>query len=88
MSTKDYTFAAGCFGTIYLTKKTKPRKNGLHLMSEDRRVLDESEIFYIFEHYLRQFCQEHDTDTLNVTGKDGKVIFQAILKDNKKGGEP
>ena len=86
MSAMDYTFGAG-WKDIYLTKKTKPRKDGLHIMSTDRRPLEEKEILYIFEYYLRQFCQEHNTDTLTVTGEGGKVIFQAILKDNEKGGE-
>ena len=86
MSAKDYTFGAG-WKDIYLTKKTKPRKDGLHIMSTDRRPLEEKEILYIFEYYLRQFCQEQDTDTLNVTGEVGKVIFQAILKDNEEGDE-
>lgn len=84
MAAKDYTFGAGIFGNIFLTKRTKPRKDGLTLMSLDRRPLEESEILYIFEHYLRHFCEEHQTDTLNVTGDDGKVLFTAILKDKEK----
>ena len=83
MAAKDYTFGAGCFGAIYLTKKTKPRKDGLHLMSQDRRPLEEPEILYIFEHYLRHFCDQHHTDTLTVTGNGGKVLFEATLKDKE-----
>lgn len=82
MAAKDYTFAAGWMN-IYLTKKTKPRKDGTHLMSEDRRPLAEEEILYIFENYLRHWCEEHETDTLSVTGEDGKVIFEATLKDKE-----
>ena len=80
MAAKDYIFAAG-FANIYLTKKTKPRKDGLTLMSTDRRPLEESEILYIFEHYLRQFYKKNHTDTLVVTGHDKKVLFEATLKD-------
>ena len=83
MAAKDYTFGAGCFGTIYLTKKTKSRKDGLHLMSVDRRQLEENEILYIFENYLRHWCEEHETDTLSVTGEGGKVLFEATLKDKE-----
>ena len=82
MAAKDYTFGAG-WRDIYLTKKTKPRKDGLHIMSTDRRPLEECEILYIFEHYLRHFCEEHNTDTLVVTGKDKKVLFEATLKDKE-----
>ena len=39
MAAKDYTFGAG-WKNIYLTKKTKPRKDGLHIMSNDRRRPD------------------------------------------------
>lgn len=82
MAAKDYTFGAG-WKDIYLTKKTKTRKDGLHIMSTDRRPLEENEILYIFEHYLRQFCGEHDTDTLYVKGEGGKVLFSATLKDKE-----
>lgn len=50
MAAKDYTFGAG-WKDIYLTKKTKPRKDGLSIMSTDRRPLEENEILYIFEHF-------------------------------------
>lgn len=79
MSAKDYTFAAGWMD-IYLTKKTKPRKDGLHIMSTDRRSLEVNEIYYIFENYLRHWCEEHETDTLYVS-VGGKVIFEAKLRD-------
>ena len=83
MAAKDYTFGAG-WKDIYLTKKTKPRNDGLHIMSTDRRPLEEKEILYIFEHYLRRFCDENETDTLNVTGEGGKVLFTATLKDKEE----
>jgi hypothetical protein len=52
-------------------------------MSTDRRPLEEQEILYIFEHYLRHWCEEHETDTLSVTGEGGKVLFEATLKDKE-----
>ena len=83
MAAKDYTFGAG-WANIYLTKKTKLRKDGLHIMSSDRRPLEEGEILYIFEHYLRHWCEEHNTDTIFVTGEGGKVLFEATLKDKEE----
>lgn len=80
MAAKDYTFAAG-WKEIYLTKKTKPRKDGLHVMSTDRRPLDEQEILYVIENYLRMYCANNDTDEVTVTN-DGKPIFKMILLDN------
>lgn len=38
MAATDYIICEGCLGTIYLAKKTKPRKNGPQLMSQDRRT--------------------------------------------------
>ena len=84
MAAKDYTFGAG-WKDIYLTKKTKPRKDGLHIMSTDRRPLEENEILYIFEHYLRHWCEEHGSDNIVITN-DGKKIFEATLLD-KEGDE-
>ena len=81
MAAKDYTFAAGWMN-IYLTKKTKPRKDGTHIMSEDRRPLEECEILYIFEHYLRKWCEKNNDDTLVIT-KGGKKIFEATLLDKE-----
>ena len=80
MTAKDYEFfPAAISGNIYLAKKTKKP----HVMSQDRRVVTENEIIGMFEHYLRHFCEENDTDTLVITGEDGKVCFTATLKDFK-----
>lgn len=84
MAAKDYTLAAG-WKDIYLTKKTKTRKDGLHVMSTDRRPLDEQEILYVIENYLRMYCANNDTDEVTVTN-DGKPVFKMILLD-KEGGE-
>lgn len=85
MAAKDYTFAAG-WKDIYLTKKTKPRKDGLHVMSTDRRPLDEQEILYVIENYLRMYCVNNDTDEVTITN-EGKPVFKMILLLDKKGGE-
>ena len=83
MAAKDYTFGAD-WKDIYLTKKTKPRKDGLSILSTDRRPLDENEILFIFDHYLRHFCDKHNTDTLHVKGEGGKVLFTATLIDKEE----
>jgi hypothetical protein len=82
MAAKDYTFGAGCFD-IYLTKKTNPRKDGLIIMSKDRRPLEEREILYIFEHYLRQWCDKHEGEDTLYVKKNGKEIFKATLIDKE-----
>lgn len=85
MAAKDYTFAAG-WKDIYLTKKTKPRKNGLSVMSTDRRPLEDDEIFYIVDNYLRMYCEKNATNEVTVTN-DGKPVFKMVLID-KENDEP
>lgn len=85
MAAKDYTFAAG-WKDIYLTKKTKPRKNGLSVMSTDRRPLEDDEIFYIVENYLRMYREKNATNEVTVTN-DGKPVFKMVLID-KGNDEP
>jgi hypothetical protein len=54
-------------------------------MSTDRRPLEECEILYIFEHYLRKWCEVHEgEDTIFIKGKDGKLIFKATLLDKEE----
>ena len=82
MAAKDYTFAAG-WKDIYLTKKTKPRKNGLSVMSTDRRPLEDDEIFYIVENYLRMYCEKNETNEVTVVADDGKPVFKMVLMDKE-----
>lgn len=81
MAANDYIICEGCLGTIYLAKKTRPRKNGPQVMSLDRRPLTEGEQIGVFEHYLRRYCEDHSTDTVTITDADGKKIFEAKLLD-------
>lgn len=77
MAAKDYTFAEG-MTEIYLVKRTKNRS---HLMSNDRRPLTKTEQCYIFEHFLRRYCDENKTDSVIITNADGKKLFTATLID-------
>lgn len=63
MAANDYVFVPGLFN-VFLAKKKKPSKNGPQIMSQDRRQVSESEIIGCFEFYLRQYCEEHHTDTI------------------------
>lgn len=80
MAAKDYVFQEGIFD-IYLAKKKKQTNSKVSLMSSDRRPLTEGEQIGIFEHYLRRYCREHNTDTVSITTSDGKKIFEAKLFD-------
>ena len=86
MAATDYIICEGCLGTIYLAKKTKPRKSGPQIMSHDRRPLTEGEQIGVFEHYLRHYCEEHNTDTVTITGEGGKPLFEAKLLDKEDEG--
>lgn len=76
MSAKDYVFVESGLGNIYLAKETKSP----NIMSQDRRIVTDAEIFGMMEHYLKRWCRENKTDTLVVTDTDGKEIFRAIKK--------
>ena len=79
MAAKDYVFVQSGFGNVYLAKRIK-RKN---VMSEDRRLVEDNEIIAMFETYLRRFCKENETDTLEITTVGGKKIFEAKLIDKE-----
>jgi hypothetical protein len=83
MAATDYEIVEGCFGALYLVKKKKPTKKGVHTISQDRRLITESEMIGCFEHYLRQWCEENNDNTLVIT-KGGKKIFEATLLDKEK----
>lgn len=77
MAAKDYIFCkAALSGRVYLAKKTKSKDK----MSQDRRLVEDNEAIGLFEVYLSRYCEEHNTDTLNVTNSKGEVLFTATLK--------
>ena len=81
MAAKDYIIVSG-WRNAYLTKKKKPTKKGLQVMSQDRRPITDSEMIGLFEFYLRKWCEDHpDEDTVVITNSDGKKIFEATLLD-------
>ena len=80
MAATDYVIEEGDLGGLYLAHKTKG-----DTMSNDRSPITESEIIGCFEHYLREWCDEHEgEDTLFIRGENGKLIFKATLLDKDK----
>lgn len=75
MAAKDYVFVTGMV-TPYLAKKTKG-----HVMSQDRRPIEDNEILGLFEFYLRKWCEESKKDTVIVSDGKGKKLFEAKLLD-------
>lgn len=82
MAAQDYVIVTG-WANAYLAKKKKPTKKGPQTMSTDRRVIEDSEMIGLFEFYLRNYCDEHDTDTVVISNGDGKKIFEATLLDKE-----
>ena len=80
MAAENYEIVCGWLNA-YLARKKKPSKRAQHTMSNDRRVITEDEILHLFEFYLRQWCMDHNDDTVVVTNDDGKIIFKAKLLD-------
>ena len=81
MSARDYEFyPAAISGEVYLAKKIKSK----NLMSQDRRIVTDEEAIGIFEAYLRRYCKENNTDAVNITDAERKLIFSATLNDRKE----
>ena len=78
MAAKDYEFVTGLV-TPYLAKKTKG-----HVMSQDRRPIENYEILGLFEFYLRKWCEESKKDTMIITDGKGKKLFEAKLLDKNE----
>lgn len=53
-------------------------------MSQDRRIVTDEEAIGIFEAYLRRYCKENNTDAVNITDSEGKLLFSAALNDRKE----
>lgn len=75
MAAKDYVFVTGMV-TPYLAKRTKGQ-----VMSQDRRPIKDSEIFGLFEFYLRKWYEESKKDTVIIRDGNGKMLFEAKLLD-------
>ena len=75
MAAKDYIFVTGMI-TPYLAKKTKG-----HVMSQDRRPIEDSEILGLFEFYLRKWYEEEKKDIVTVCDGKGKKVLEAKLLD-------
>lgn len=84
MAAKDYTICAGVFN-LYLAKVKKPNQKGPQKMSQDRRPITESEMIGCFEFYLRRYCEKNNTDTVQISDENGKVLFEAKLLDKEDG---
>ena len=83
MAAKDYIIVSG-WRNAYLTKKKKPTKKGLQVMSQDRRPITDGEMIGLFEFYLRKWCEDHPGEaTVVITNSDGKKIFEATLLDKE-----
>lgn len=75
MAAKDYVIAEG-LANIYFAKKIK--SNGR--ISTDRRVITHDEILTMFKHCLQRYCIENRCAEINVTDKNGALIFSAEIK--------
>ena len=81
MAATDYVIVESALARkIYLAKKIKSK----NLMSSDRREVTDNEILGMFENYLRRYCEEHHTDTVEITKGGGTKIFTATLIDKEK----
>lgn len=75
MSAKDYKICPALFNA-YIAKVSKRNPN---IMLEDRRVIDEKEIFASIEWYLHNYCVENKTDNVTISA-GGNELFTITAK--------
>lgn len=70
MSAKDYKICPSLFNA-YIAKVSKRNPN---MMLEDRRVIEEKEIFSLIEWYLHNYCVENKTDSVTISANEGELF--------------
>ena len=55
----------------YIAKVSKRNPN---IMLEDRRVIEEKEIFALIEWYLHNYCVTNKTDNVTISAKEGELF--------------
>ena len=75
MSAKDYKICPALFNA-YIAKVSKRNPN---VMLEDRRVIEEKEIFALIEWYLHNYCVENKTDSVTISA-GGNELFTITAK--------
>lgn len=75
MSAKDYKICPALFNA-YIAKVSKRNPN---IMLEDRRMIDEKEIFALIEWYLHNYCVENKTDNVTISA-GGSELFTITAK--------
>lgn len=82
MAATDNEIVSGWFNP-YLAKKKKT-KSKTKTMSQDRRIITDNEILGLFEFYLRRWCSINRKNTVVITNKSGKKLFEATLIDKEE----
>lgn len=75
MSAKDYKICPALFNA-YIAKVSKRNPN---MMLEDRRVIDEKEIFALIEWYLHNYCVKNKTNNVTISA-GGSELFTITAK--------
>ena len=75
MSAKDYKICPSLFNA-YIAKVSKRNPN---IMLEDRRVIEEKEIFGLIEWYLHNYCVTNKTDNVTISA-GGSELFTITAK--------
>ena len=70
MSAKDYKICPALFNA-YIAKVSKRNPN---IMLEDRRVIEEKEIFSLIEWYLHNYCVTNKTNSVTISAEEGELF--------------
>lgn len=81
MSIKDYQLCVSAFGNAYIAKHSK--KTGL--MCENRKKLSHEEVIAFIHQYVKTWCESNETNTMEITLGNNRVMEIKALDLNEKG---
>lgn len=82
MSIKDYQLCVSAFGNAYIAKHSK--KTGL--MCENRKKLSHEEVIAFIHQYVKAWCEENETNNMQIIAGGNPVMEIKALELNEKGG--
>lgn len=81
MNIKDYQLCVSAFGKAYIAK---PSKKSPHTMCESRKSLSHEEVIAFIHQYVESWCENNETDTMEITLGGKSVMEIKALELNEK----
>lgn len=83
MNIQDYKLCVSAFGNAYIAKHIK----NTELMCDNRKKLTHEEVIAFIHQYVKAWCEENETDNMQITVGGSTVMRITALELNEKGEE-